>query len=163
MKLVHLTEMTPPQWYDAWNTMFDPSLGDYMGVDPELIAAKPTLEGFYKNLLDAHAAGRFQGWGIIKDGVYKGHVTLDKQVGEWECGVVLADPADWNRGMAIRASLHACKWAFEEDGAEWVVAFTQGKDPTIVDILHRGGFRPFINFHVMDKPTWDARWRARSK
>lgn len=161
MKFVPLDEMTPAQWHSAWGVMFDQFLGDHMGVDPALLAQKPTLEQFYDNIMAAHADHRFEAWAIVEGDTYKGHTTLDRQVGEWEIGTVLADPADWNSGTGVRATLHALKWAFEEDGAEWVVAFTQGKDPNVTRILHRGGFRPLMHFHVMDRETWDARWRAR--
>ena len=161
MKLVHLTEMTPPQWYQVWNAMYDPVLGAHTGVDPVLLAAKPSLEGFYENVMKGHQAGVFEAWAIIKDGAYRGHTVLDKRVGEWELGTILIDPNDWSRGAGVRASLHAAKWAFEEAEAEWLLAFTQGKDPRVQEMLHRSGFRPLLHFHVMDRATWDARWRAR--
>lgn len=163
MKLVPLDEMTPPMWFAAWNAMYDDFLGDHMGVDPALLAQKPSLEAFYENIMTAHQAGQFEAWAIVKGGVYKGHTLLDKRVGEWEIATVLVDPDDWGSGTGVRATLHALKWAFETDEAEWVVAFTQGKDPRVVEILHRGGFRPLMNFHVLDSGTWNARWRARSK
>jgi RimJ/RimL family protein N-acetyltransferase len=161
LKLIPLDEMTPDLWYDAWTTMYDPGLADHMGVDPNLVRVPPTLKEFYQNIMDAHRAGRFMGWAITAGGVFKGHAILDKQLGEWEIGTVLVDPADWNSGLGARATLRACQWAFEEDGAEWVIAFTQGRDPKVPELLHRAGFRPFMHFHVASKDTWDARWRAR--
>ena len=161
MKLVPLSEMTPPMWYTAWNAMYDGFLGDHMGVDPVLLAQKPTLEQFYDNIMNAHQAGTFEAWAIMKGGEYKGHTLLDKRVGEWEVATVLIDPTDWGSGTGVRATLHALKHAFEVLKAEWVVAFTQGKDARVVENLHRGGFRPFMNFHVLDSGTWNARWRAR--
>lgn len=161
MTFVPLKEMTPPQWFRAWQSMYDPAMGEHMGVDPALIAARPTLEQFYENIMRAHESGRFQAWAIEKGGEFKGYTLLDKTVGEWEVSGVLVDPRDWGSGIGARATLHALKWAFEEDSAPWVVAFTQGKDPRVPEMLHRGGFRPLMNFHVMDAETWDARWRAR--
>lgn len=161
MKFVHLDDLTPPLWFHAWQTMFDPALGDHMGVDAALIAAKPSLEQFYENIMRAHEAGRFEAWAITKGGSFKGYVLLDRQVGEWEISTVLTDPADWGSGLGARATIHACKYAFEQLGAEWVVAFTQGKDPKVPELLHRGGFKPLMNFHVLARETWEARWRAR--
>lgn len=161
MQLVPITDMSPPLWYEVWNAVFDPQMGDHIGADPRIVAMKPSLEVFYQNFMNAVASGNFMAWAIVKDGRYRGHVTLEKSAGEWEIGTVLVDPKDWNSGMGVRATLGGLKWAFEENGAEWVIAFTQGKDPKIPQYLHRGGFRPFMHFHVMDRATWDARWRAR--
>jgi len=164
MKLVPLDEMTPEQWYRAWKTMFDPAMAEHVGISPEILAAKPHLEDFYSNIMGAYQQGRYRAWAIIgSGGDFKGYTLLDRTVGEWEITTVLLDPQDWGRGLGARASLRAGRWAFEEDNAEWVVAFTQGKDPTVADQLKRGGFRPLMNFLVMDRATWNARWRARSK
>jgi RimJ/RimL family protein N-acetyltransferase len=163
MRFVPLEEMTPEHWYQAWSTMYDPKTADHVGVNPEITAARPPLETFYVNIMNAHRTGIFRAWAILKDSEFKGYTLLDKSaVGEWEVVTVLPNPADWGSGIGARATIHAVKWAFETDDANWVIAFTQGKDPKIPKILHRAGFRPFANFHVMDKETWDARWRARS-
>jgi RimJ/RimL family protein N-acetyltransferase len=163
MKFVPLDEMTPPLWYHAWNAMFDQDLGDHMGVNPEIIASKPPLEVFYQRVMDSHAEGRFMAWAIVVGDEFKGYTLFDKTFGEWEIGTVLIDPKDWGSGLGARATLKALRWAFEEQDIEWVVAFTQGKDPKVAELLHRGGFRPFLHFHVLDKPTWHARWRARRR
>lgn len=163
MKLIHLADMTPELWFEAWEVMYSPYLGDHMGVDPNLTASRPSLSDFYRNIMAAHEAGRFEAWAIVTEDGFKGYTLLDKSVGEWEVGSVLADPSDWNSGIGVRATLHALKWAFEEDESEWVVAFTQGKDPNVPRILRRGGFRPLFNYHVMDRDTWNARWAGRVK
>ena len=161
MKLVHLKDMTPDLWYHAWNAMFDPFLGDHMGVNPQLIAAKPSIEDFYRNVLAAHEAERLEAWAIVRDGKFVGYTTLDKSVGEWENATVLADPKLWGSGMGVYATFHAFHWAFEVDGAEWVVAFTQGKDPRVARMHEKINYRRLMNFWVLDRGTWEADLRAK--
>lgn len=162
MRFVPLDEMTPEHWYLAWSTMYDPKTAEHVGVNPAITAAKPPLEAFYTNIMAAFKSGSFRAWAILKGDDFKGYTLLDKSVlGEWEIVTVLPNPSDWRTTIGIRATQHALKWAFEEDGAGWVIAFTQGKDPSLTAQLHRGGFRPFAHFHILDRETWDARWRAR--
>ena len=163
MKLVPLDEMTPEQWYRAWSTMFNPQVAEHVGVNPAIIAARPSLEDFYQNVMAVHRAGTFEAWAILRGEEFRGYTLLDKSaVGEWEIVTVLTDPADWGSGLGARATIKAVKWAFEVADSEWVVAFTQGRDPRVHENLVRGGFRPFANLLVLDRQTWDARWRARS-
>ena len=159
MKLVPITEMTPDLWYYAWNAMFDPALGDVVGTDPALIAAKPPLEDFYRNITKAHEEGRLQAWAIVKDDKFRGYTLLDRTIGEWENGTVLVDPKDWSSGMGVVAAYHAFHWAFDQEGAEWVITFTQGKDPHVRNIHEKIGFRRLMNFWVLDKGTWQERVR----
>lgn len=161
MKLIHLNDLTFQHWQTALDTMFSPTLGEHMGVDPNIIAHRPTLEQFYANIMDAHERNAFQAWGIIHEGKLIGYTLLDKRIGEWEIATVLSDSSLWGSSLGARATLHALQWAFEDDEAEWVVAFTQGKDPTVREMLERGGFRPLANMLVMDKATWQTRWKAR--
>ena len=162
MKLVPVQDLTDEQWYHAYLTMFDRKLAYHMGVDPALIANPPKLIEFYQNIMGVIEAGKFVGWGIIdKNGEYLGHTILDKTCGEWEVGTVLADEELWSSGVGVRATLHALRHAFTELDTEWVVAFTQGKDPKVKDILLRGGFRPFMHFLVMHRDGWKERWGRR--
>lgn len=159
---IPLTDMTDAQWHDAWDTMFNPKLAAHMGVNPDIIANRPTLVQFFQNIMAAYDANKFRAWGIVRDGEYLGHVVLDKSaIGEWEVGTSVRNPENWNSGIGVRATLHALQWAFEEDGAEWVVAYTQGEDLNVPRILKRGGFRRLANLWVMDQRTWQDRWAKR--
>jgi RimJ/RimL family protein N-acetyltransferase len=163
VKFVPITELSDKHWYQAYLTMFNPKLARHMGVDPLLIANPPSLVQFYQNLMNAHKEGRFMAWGIIREDEYLGHTLLDKTCGEWEIGTVLKDEKLWGSGLGVRATLRALKWAFEEQDIEWVVAFTQGRDPKVPDLLRRGGFRPLFNYHVMHRDVWKQKWGRRSK
>ena len=133
-----------------------------MGGDPAALPPKPPLLQFYSTIMDAVEAGQFMAWGIISpDDKYVGHTILDKSTGEWEMGTVLVDESLWGSGIGVRAALTALKWAFEEDDAEWVISFVNSKDPRVERIVQKGGFRKLLHFWVMDKPTWDAKWRSR--
>lgn len=163
MKMVPLTELTDDQWYDIKELMFDPSMGSHMGTNPQVLAAKPDLEDFYRMVKIAYETNRYNLWAITdSDGEFLGYVVLDKGTfNEWEIGAVLADPDMWSSGVGVKATLRAMKWVFEEDNAEWLLAFTQGKDPRVRNMLIKGGFRPLSNSLVMDKPTWNDRWAGR--
>ena len=159
MRYVAIEEFDDQQWHDCWRVMYDPDLAAHMGVAAELVATPPTLVQFYQNIVAANEAGRFKLFAAIADdGSYLGHAILDKRIGEWELGAVLRDRADWGSGVGVRLALHALQWAFHEDEAEWVVAFTQGVDLNVPRILKRGGFRPFANMLIMDRRTYDERW-----
>lgn len=162
MELVHLRDLTDEQWHDVYQLMFDPRMAAQTGVNPAFIENKPSLVDFYRNLTMAFKSEKFNGWAIMRDGIFKGYTVLDKtQFGEWEVGTILLDPDDWGGGMGVRAALQALKWAFEKDNAEWVVAKVQNQDPKVERILQRGGFRAFSNILLMDKPTWNERWKGR--
>lgn len=158
MRLVPLSELSDELWEAAWRAMYDPKLGTYVGVAPELLATPPSLVDFYANLMAAHQAGVFDAWAILKDDEFRGHVTLDKSSGEWELGCVLVRPSDWGSGLGVRAALKALKHAFVERGAKQVVAFTQGRDPHVRRILEKGGFLPVYHFWLMTDSTWRQRW-----
>lgn len=154
MQLVHLNDMTPEHWFHAWNAMYDPYLADYMGVQEELVQNKPELPDFYRNITNAHAQGKFQGWAILKDDEFRGYTLLDKTVGEWESGTVLANQEDWSTGLGVFPTFHAWRWAFEEDGAEWVVAFTNGTDPKVMRMHEKIGYKRLLHFWVMSRDNW---------
>lgn len=160
MKFVPLTEMTDEQWYKCHLTTYNQELGYHMGVEPALIANPPKLTDFYQNITNAYDADMFRAWAILdNDDKFLGQVILDKSAtGEWEVGTVLADRSKWNSGIGTRATVHAMRHAFFEEGAEWVVAFANGRDGKVRDLLIRGGFRPLMNFLVMDKQTFKDRW-----
>lgn len=160
MRLVPLGELTDAHWFEAWRTVYDPALAMEVGTNPQLIMTPPTLVEFYRNLTGAMEAGNFMGWGIIDGDRYLGHAVMDRTGGEWELGVVIPEQDDRHRGTGVRAALHALRWAFEDQGAEWVVAFVNHPHTDYVrDILTRGGFRKLMHFFVMDSATWDERWR----
>ena len=159
MRYVAIEEFDDQQWHDCWRVMYDPDLAAHMGVATELVATPPTLVQFYDNITKAVQEGRFQLFAAVSDeGKYLGHAVLDKRLGEWELGVVLRDRSDWGSGIGARLAMYALRWAFEEDGAEWVVAFTQGMDLNVPRLLKRGGFRPFANMLLMDRRTFIERW-----
>lgn len=159
MKLIPIEEFNDAQWEDIHRVMYDLKLARHMGNDAGI--EKPTLQAFYNNLMDGVEAGTFKAWGIFDGTQYKGHTVLVKTDGEWEMGTVLADEEMWSKGYGVKAALHAMRWAFEEDNAPWVVAFTNGRDPKVFDIVEKGGFKKLFHFWVMDRETWDARWRPR--
>ena len=161
MKFIPLDEMSPELWYDAWETMFDPHLANHMGIDPALLQAKPTLQDFYRNIMVAHNAGRFEGWAIVAGEQFLGYTILDKRVGEWESATVLKDEKDWSSGKGAIATMHAFSWAFETDGAEWVVAYTQGKDPRVIEMHEKAGYKRLMNFWVFPRSLWFDRWKPR--
>ena len=143
--------------------MFSLKLARHMGSDPALMPPKPPLQAFYNDVMDRIEAGTLKVWAILRGDEYVGHTILDKTNGEWELGTVLADDSLWGSGIGVRSSLHALKWAFEIDGANWVMAFVNSRDPRVKDIVERGGFKPFMHFWLMTRETWDAKWRRRMK
>lgn len=163
MTLIHALDFNDRQWYDAHLMMYNRDLSFHMGVDPRHIVNPPSLVDFFKNITAAIEAKMFNAWGILSDdGEFLGYVYLDKStVGEWEVGTVIADPEKRNRGTGVQATLQAMKHVFEVEDSHWCVAFTQGKDPKVRAMLIRGGFIPFANYLVMDRPTWNERWAGR--
>jgi RimJ/RimL family protein N-acetyltransferase len=162
LQLIHLRDLTDEQWSDVHRLMFDPRMAEHTGVSAELIAAKPDLVSFYRNIMMAHKADRFQGWAIVRGDDFLGHAILDKSaLGEWELSCVLLDPDDWGTGIGVKAALHALNWAFEKDKTQWVYASVRNKDPKVRRILRKGGFREFSNILLMDAPTWESRWQGR--
>lgn len=160
MKLVPIEKLTDDQWEQAWNVMYSLKLARHMGNDTWI--QKPDLLSFYNNIMDAVEAGRFKAWGVIDEyGDYHGHTVLDKSTGEWEMGTVLANEELWSSGIGVRAAAYAMRWAFEEDGANWVIVFTNGRDPRVHSMVERAGFEKFMHFRVMSKRTWNERWKDR--
>jgi RimJ/RimL family protein N-acetyltransferase len=162
LELVHLRDLTDEQWHNVHSLMFDPRMAEHTGVSPELIAAKPDLVTFYRNLMMAHKADRFEAWAIMRNDKFYGYTLLDKSAwGEWELGTILTDPDNWGSGVGAKAGLLAMKWAFEKDNSEWVLAFVQNRDPKVRPMLIKAGFRPLSHALVMDKPTWERKWAGR--
>jgi RimJ/RimL family protein N-acetyltransferase len=163
MKLINALDFTDKQWYDAHCATYNKDLGFHIGVDPRFIANPPSLVDFYKNITQAIENGTFQTWGIqSNNGEFLGYTYLDKSVlGEWEIGAALSKVEERGRGWGAKASLLTMKWAFETDKANWLVAFTQGKDPKVPEMLERVGFVPFSNFRIMSREAWDNRWLGR--
>lgn len=163
MSLIPIEDFTKHKlWEDVHRVTFSPELNFHQGTDVEKWSNPPDLRTFITNISTLYNNGQLKSWGILVDGVYVGHSTLLRK-GEdvWEIGTVLADPDHWNKGYGVRATLHAMKWAFD-NGAAWVIAFTQGKDPRVNAMLKKGGFKTFLNMEIIDKETHLKRW-ARSK
>lgn len=158
MTLTEFDTLTDRQIYDAYLTTYDPDLNFEMGTDPRLIANAPDLVEFYRNVEKELRAGRFKGWAYTPKGRYAGHVTLGKNTGEWELGV-LVKPAHQGKGVGVRLALHALSWAFTEDDATWVVARTDARNPNTERMMERMGFTPLMNFHVMNRHTYIQKWR----
>ena len=163
MTFVPITEFTDRMWYDCYLIVYNKDLAFSMGVDPKLIVNPPTLPKFYDNITGAVEAGVGFGFGILDDDELIGHVILDKRAGEWEASVVLKDPKYWNSGVGVKAALRAGKWIFEEQDAQWAIGYTLGRDPKAKEMAIRAGFKPFMNFLVMDRKTWNERWSRRAK
>lgn len=161
MNFIPVQDFDDRLWYEAYLTVYNKDLAFHMGVDPSLIANPPSLVQFYENINSKVEDGKAMAWAITRKDEYQGHVILDKSTGEWEIGTVLKDEKAWGSGMGVKATLHGLKWIFEEADAEWAIAWTRGRDPKVPDMLKRGGFRPFMDFLVMDKPTWNERWHGR--
>lgn len=154
--------MNDAQWAKAHETFYSLRLLRHMGTDPNAIPEKPTLLNFYSNIMSAIEAGKFKAWAVLDaNGDYLGHSILDKTSGEWEMGAVIADENRWSSGIGVKAALTALKWAFEEDGAEWVVSFVTSTDPRVKGMVERGGFKPLFHFHVMHRDTWYEKWHPR--
>lgn len=161
MNFVPVQDFDDRMWYEAYLTVYNKDLAFHMGVDPSLIANPPSLVEFYENITSKVENGTAMAWGVTRKGEYQGHVILDKSTGEWEIGTVLKNRDAWGSGMGVKATLHGLKWIFEDQGSEWAIAWTRGRDPKVPEMLKRGGFRPFMDFLVMDKPTWNERWHGR--
>lgn len=159
--LVPIENLTDDQWRDAHDAFYSLKLARHMGTDAAQMPPKPDLLTFYSKVMDGVERGVFRAWAILRDGKYVGHTILDKGSGEWEMGTALVDEGLWSSGIGVKAALHAMRWAFEEDNADWVIAFTNGKDPRVKEIVEKGGFRRFAHFWIMPKETWDAKWRPR--
>lgn len=160
MTLKHLKDFTDEDWYYAHQIMYDPDVMRVMGAS-EMQNNPLTLVSFYEHSIRSHARGILEGWLIIQHDERVGYVVLDKRNGEWELGVAIHKPELRGKGVGVKAALQAVKWAFEDDGAEWVTAFTQGTDPKVPRMIERMGFRRLYHIWVMDKATWDERWSGR--
>lgn len=160
-QLVPIEQLTDEQWATAHDAFYSLRMARHMGTDPAQMPPKPDLLTFYNMVMDNLEAGRFRAWVLFKDGEYVGHTILDKGNGEWEMGTALFDEDLWHTGIGVKATLHALRWAFEEDGSDWVIAFVNSRDPRVKEVVRKGGFKPFAHFWVMSKETWDAKWRPR--
>jgi RimJ/RimL family protein N-acetyltransferase len=158
----HLTEFTDEDWFNAHQIMYDQAVMDVMGSQ-ERIPNPPTLVTYYEYSIRAHERGALEGWLIYKGDEPLGYVLLDSSNGEWELGVAIRNASDRNRGVGIRAVLHALRWAFETKGVEWVTAFSLGTDTKVPRMLKKFGFRRLYHFWVLDKATWFDKWSGRLK
>lgn len=157
---VPLEEMTDSQWAASYTAFYSPELTEEMGgVVPDTIIP---LQDFYNKTMEQVERGLLKGWAIVDDEAYLGHVLLVRPHGEWEVGVALVGTETRGRGLGIRATLYALRVAFEELGAEQVVAFAHGSSGEAKGYLLRGGFRPFLNFLYMPKEVWLTRWAGRN-
>lgn len=101
------------------------------------------------------------GWAIIdKDDEYIGHAILDKSSGEWELGVVVPDETRRGYGIGLRAAIYALNWAFKNEDTQWVVAWANHPGTDFMrKFLTRAGFKKLMNFFVIDRPTFEKRWK----
>jgi hypothetical protein len=163
LEFLPITEFSDRDWYDAYLAAYDKNVAFEMGLDPKLIVNPPPLTEFYDSLTEAVNNNTGYGWAIKKNGEYLGHIMVDKKHGVWEFGGSIKDPENRHKGTGVRASMHALKWIFEVQNEEWAIAFARSRDPRVKKMLLNGGFRPFMNFLVMDRRTWDERWAGRVK
>ena len=133
-----------------------------MGTDPALYMSPPSIVNFYEMTTQRVAQGTLQAWLFysVKDEPV-GYVLLDKAKGEWELGIAISKVEERNKGLGVRATLHALKWAFEEAHVRWVTAFTQGKDLKVPQMIKRMGFEKLYHFWVMTPEVWEATWAGR--
>lgn len=161
MKMVPISEITDELWYEIYLTVYSKEMAYHMGIDPRLIVNPPPLVQFYESVMAQVEKGLGYGWAMVKDGKYIGHVIMDKRSGEWEIATAIPDASN-RRGYGVKATYHAMKWVFDEQGDGWIIAYTQGKDPKVKEMLSKVGFKPFMNFMVFDRRTWEERgpqWR----
>ena len=161
MKYVPLSELSDEHWYEAYLTVYDRKLAQYMGTDPRFVVNPPSLVDFYNNITAHMQNGTFMGWAIVDDDEnYLGHAILDKSTGEWELGVVVPDESRRGTGIGIRAAIYAMNWAFENPECEWVIAYANHPSTDFMrKFLIRAGFRKMMNFYVIDRPTFEERWK----
>lgn len=163
MSLVYkpLQEMSDEEWGEAHKAFYSLKLTRKMGGPTDYVT--PSLQEFYNTMMDEFDKERLVGWAIIRDGEYVGHTVLVCPHGEWEVGTALVDEGDWGSGLGVRATLYALRFAFEELGAQQVIAFAYNPDGESRGYLERGGFRPMMNFLMMPVEVWDARWKDKVK
>lgn len=160
MSLIYkpLEELSDEEWGKAHEAFYSPELTAEMGGIPQ----EPVpLQEFYNTTMDSIENGSLVAWAIIKDDEYLGHMLLVNGSGEWEIGVALVDENRWGSGVGIRAGLYALRFAFEELGAQQVIAFALGRNPNNKAQFERIGFRPFLNFLMMPIEVYDSKWRDR--
>lgn len=159
IKYLPFEEMNDSQWAAMYTAAYSPELIETMGGDiPDVVLP---LQDFYNKAMDEIDAGTLKGWAIVDDEAYLGQVLLVRPHGEWEVGVALADTETRGRGLGVRAGLYALRTAFEELGAEQVMAFTLAEDGKVKEYTERMGFRPFLHFMYMPKEVWFDRWHGR--
>jgi len=164
MKMVPVSDFTDVEWYHAYHIVYDRETNEVMGTNPSLYVSPPPIVTFYETATQRVAQGVLQAWLFysVKD-IPIGYVLLDKTKGEWELGIAIKDTDERSKGYGARAALRALKWAFEEEHARWVVAFTQGKDLKVPQMVKRMGFEKLYHFWVMTPEVWDATWAGRIK
>lgn len=156
-----LKELSDEEWAEAHKAFYSLKLTRKMGGSTDYVT--PPLQEFYNAMMDEIEAERLIGWAIIRDGEYIGHTVLVNTPGEWEIGVALANEEDWGSGVGIRAGLYALRFAFEELGAQQVIAFAYNPDGEARGYIERVGFRPMMNFLMMPVEVWNAKWKGKVK
>lgn len=170
LEFVPVTEFTQRGLWDiAYESTFDPELQVHMGVDSKRWNPPPSKREFLSNLNSLYGNGQFNGWGILKAGVYIGHTNLLKMNPdwEWEVGTVLIKPEYWGNGTGVRATRHSVGWVFSNTDANWVVAFAQGMLTDTSNYLKRAGFISFNYGNpymcIMHRDTFNRKWLKRGK
>lgn len=158
---IPLEEMNDTQWAAMYAASYSPELIEVMGgTVPDTVIP---LQDFYNKAMDEVEQKQLVGWAIVDDEAYLGHMFLVRPHSEWEVGVALVDKETRGHGVGVRAGLYALRFAFEELGAEQVMAFTIAPDGKVKEYVTRMGFRPFLNFMYMPKEVWNDRWAGRVK
>lgn len=162
MEYVHLPQFTERNlWQDAFDLTYNAELQIHQGVTPTV--ELPEMRQFLLNVKNAHDRGELYSIAAIEDGEYVGHCNATKIFGEWEIGVVIADPKRWKRGTGLRMARQMLHWIYDNHDVTWVVAFTQGLTDDMRSLMPRIGFEPFSygvkNMHILHRNTFDAKWR----
>lgn len=153
-------ELSDTEWEQLYHGSYNLKVIREMGGDG---GDKPPLQDFYNEQMDRIEAGDLVAWAIRKDDEHLGHIMLVKSSGEWEIGVAIIDDERWGSGVGIRAGLYALGFAFEELGAQQVIAFSYGRDPNTKEQFMRIGFRPLSSFLYMPVEVYDTKWRGKIK
>lgn len=158
IRYIPLQEMDDSMWQEAHKAFFSLELNREMGGGGTEVLP---LQDFYNSTMDEIEAGNLVGWAIADGEEYLGHMLLVRPQGEWEVGVALASKERRGSGIGVRACLYALRYAFEELGAQQVIAFAHNPNGVAGDMLLRGGFVSMFHFLYMNRDMWRARWGGR--
>lgn len=159
MTVVPVNRLSAPQWADLHTAYYSPQLMEDIGIVRTLLPPMQLVD-FYRVVMEMVKTEKVFGWVAFDGEDFLGYslILRNPTLGEPELITVIADE-DHRNGLGVRLSLRAVRHAFNKWKAEWCTAFVF-KDLEVVNMLKRAGFKPFSNFLVLDKATFDARWQG---